>query len=549
MLSSANFAVSRNIGDPFPLFMYKNTLESKECVYFKIDCERDFALDKLHHDVVIIEFLNVYCHTCREQVDVFNNLYLSIEKDLVLSENVCLLGIAVGNSQEEVREFKEKFGAFYPILSDPQKTIFRLMGSIRGTPHTYILKREETYFIIDYHAGGVSSIERYLSTIKFALRGIMYGVELGNKVHDYAFISKKKSFNEKSFQGKKVIFYFPIDKEYPLEIDIRKPENQIEVLQKIKEEFPDINIVIFKSPGFPADLLVKTKFPDIYTVEIPHAKVMQKFSSPDRSTLYYINQFGRIAFKSDSVTLHNFQDIIEGKEYVPTPDISEVDIIEKIEEHIESLSMEVSATQKLKLENNNLIFVTTVSSQPEAVYLFSRLESRPSLCDVCSDSHFIYILDQEGMIKSFIPIHLTKLWNVSWTEDDIKKIKKDLVGRSIFEEFPFHPKTDAVTTATMTSSLIFEALNEGKDIFGEFSDYKFRSRYWQQLCFKNICTIKHLIEQKQKATGFQGSDHPAIEKVLNEIKMPECPLQGKYIVLGSDMLCSVHGLNTQGCGE
>jgi len=68
-----------------------------------------------------------------------------------------------------------------------------------------------------------------------------------------------------------------------------------------------------------------------------------------------------------------------------------------------------------------------------------------------------------------------------------------IVGRSIFDKFPFDPKVDAVTEATMSSSIVFEALGEGKDIFGEFKGHNFRSQYWKRVCFNNLCQIKRVI--------------------------------------------------------
>lgn len=549
----AGFSFSLNIGDSFPSFSIPNPLKPYECDYLGIECGKDFSLKNLQQNVIVVEFFNVHCFTCRMQVEVFNDLFLSIKKDPTLSEKVRILGIAVRNYSEEVAEFKENLGVLYPILPDPQKVIFKMTRDFQGIPHAYILRKDEKCFIIDYHAGGAFSKDKYLSSIKIALRDKLSGVRQWNKVQGYSFISGGKSFDEKSFEGKKVILYFPIDKINPLAIDIRNTENQIGVLYKIKNKYPGINIVVFKYPGFLAELLKKFQPSSFYTVEQGDGKAVKTFGSPDEPTIYYINEFGRIAFKGDSITLSSVHNIIIGSEYIPVPDISEEDIINLIEEHIEKLGIKVISTEKVTMENRNLVYITTTFPRRGGIFLFSRLESKPSLCDVCHDSHFIYIIDQEGTIKDFIPVKLTKLENTLWSEDDIKKTKKSIVGKSILGKFPFNPKVDAVTAATMTTSLVFEALSEGKDVFGEFKDYNFRRKFWEQICFKNICKIKQAIRQKKKAPGFKGRDDKVTHNLLSEIEMPECPLQGEYIVPAVeilpevDILCSVHGYNSQGC--
>lgn len=540
---------SVNIGDPFPLFRTANTLEPEECFYLGIECGDDFALNDLYHEVIVIEFLNVYCHTCRTQVEIFNDLFLTIEKDPDLNEKVRIIGMAVGNSVEEIKEFKDNFGALYPILSDLKKTIFNMTANIQGTPHTYIIRKEEKRFVIDYHAGGVSSKDRYLSTIKFALRGNLSGTEPGNKAAGYAFKSGGVLFDEKKFTGKRVILYFPVDKTYTLEIDTRYTQNQIQILHKILKKYPDLNVILFKYPGLSADFRKIGQQDSFYAAELVNKENVGRFGSDDKPTIYYINEYGRIAFKGDAITLYNAESILEGKEYLPAPAMGEDEIINLIEAHIEKLGKKVIETEKFVMQNQNKIFVTAITPKRDGLFRFSRLASELSLCDICHDSHFVYVVDQEGIIKEFIPIQLTKQGNVPWDEEDRLRIKKSVVGKSIFDDFTFNPKADAISTATMTSSLVFESLNRGKDIFGDFKDYKFRRGYWRQTCFQNICTIKMQTEKiKNEDKKFVLND-TTLNAMLSGGKFSGCPQQGFYIVLDGDMLCSVHGINTHGCGQ
>ncbi len=67
-------AYALNVGDPFPDFTVANTLDKQGSSYLKVPHTKDIQLAAIPYDVVIVEFLNVYCHTCRLQVPIFNKL-------------------------------------------------------------------------------------------------------------------------------------------------------------------------------------------------------------------------------------------------------------------------------------------------------------------------------------------------------------------------------------------------------------------------------------------------------------------------------------------
>jgi peroxiredoxin len=544
----ADTAYSISIGEPFPPFTQTNTLDIEECSYLGIDYEEDFSLNDLRNEVIVVELLNAYCDTCRLQVEVFNDLFLKTKKDPEFSGKVSFVGIATGNSFEEVRDFKEKFGALYPIIADQQRKFFTAIGGIQRIPYVYVLRKDEKGFVLESHTRGGSSKDKYLSMIRFVLRGTMSGVEQGNKAPEYTIISGGKSYDEKSFEGKRIILYFPVDKKYPLAIDTRNTENQVKILHKILNTFPDVIVILFESPGLSLNAEILMKSSSFYIAQQEGKNPFDTFRSPNEPTLYYINEFGRVAFRGDSITLHNAQEIMEGNEYTPTPDMEEEDITYLIEEHIEKFG-EVVSTEKFMINNEKKIYITPLSPKNLGVYLFSRLESSPSLCDVCHDSHFIYIIDQKGIILDFIPVQLTKKGNISWSEKDVQKVKDTFVGRSIFEDFRFNPKVDAISTATLTASLVFEAFNQGKAIFRDFKYYKFRWKYWEQICHKNYCNIIRKIEQLKKDNKDFILNDASLYTVMSEYNLAGCPLHGKYIVIGGDIVCSVFGMHTHECEQ
>ena len=541
--SGTAFAI--NVGDPFPLFSRENILSPQECAYLRIAPDKEFSLTDLSHDIIIIEFLNVYCHTCRMQVEIFNDLFKTIQQDTDLSKRVCIIGIAVGNSPDEIQDFKKNFGALYPILSDKEKVIFNTTGNVQGTPHTYILRKEDQRFIIDYHAGGVTSKDRYLNTVKFALRGTFAGTTPGNRVPAFALKTAQGTVDDKQLSGKRSILYFPSSKKFPVENDTRNRGNQVRIFMEIARKFPDVPVLVFQYPGFSLPKGLTTA--NFYAGDPVDAPAMAQFISADGPMVYFINQYGRISFKDEGMTLYNAEAIISGKgEYKAVPEAKEDDIVKLIKVHIEKGGKKSVAIEKEVLDNGNAVYVVTLEPRRDGVFLFARLESKSSLCDVCHDSHFFYVLDQDGAIVDFFPLQLTKLGNVPWADEDVAKIKKQVLGKSIFETFPFNPRADAVTTATMSSSLVYEALNNEKNVFAEFKGYKFRYEHWKQLCQKNMCTVAIKIAEMKKTQPELVADDALLQRVSKDLKAG-CPLDGTYIYLEGNILCSNHGMMPGDC--
>jgi len=52
-----------------------------------------------------------------------------------------------------------------------------------------------------------------------------------------------------------------------------------------------------------------------------------------------------------------------------------------------------------------------------------------------------------------------------WTAEDVDIMRQRLKGRFIFTPFYFNPQLDAVTSATITSAVIFDGLSKGKEVF------------------------------------------------------------------------------------
>jgi hypothetical protein len=478
-------------------------------------------------------------------VPIFNKLQEAVAADPDLKDRVCLLGLAVGNSVEEIENFKDEFGARYPILSDEEKVLFNRTGNIRGTPHTYVIHREELGFIVDYHAGGVSSSERYLDSIRHILRSSLTGNQPGNKIAPFKFKVGWKTFKTEKLVGEPYMLYFGTSRLRTVEHDLRNMAVQLDVLEDIAEENSS-KIFVFS----PADK--KFDMPDIPDTLL-HArdkrnKARELLGFVDQSGVLCVNEYGRIIYRGESLTRLAAEQLIEGREFKSEPKMSSDEIQDLIRQHIAAAGHEVVEIESLTLENRQNLYVITVAPQGSGVFFFARVESDITMCDVCHDTHFVYIFDRDGTVTDFFPLEITKCGNIPWTDEDIAKVKNNLVGRTIFSPFEFNPEVDAVTTATMSTSMVYESMDMAKEHFKDFYEYRFREAHWKNACFSVICKVKNLVETSKKNPDFVFDDS-SLHKLVTENGLRGCPTGGMYIVLDGDVLCSQHGFNIQGCTQ
>ena len=96
--------------------------------------------------------------------------------------------------------------------------------------------------------------------------------------------------------------------------------------------------------------------------------------------------------------------------------------------------------------------------------VFSRVVSRLPVCDVCHPVHFILTLNSKGKVVDFDAISVTKYWNEEWSVEEVDQMRRKLLGLSALEERAFNPEVDAISTATISSSLIFDSLRKSGPI-------------------------------------------------------------------------------------
>ena len=115
------------------------------------------------------------------------------------------------------------------------------------------------------------------------------------------------------------------------------------------------------------------------------------------------------------------------------------------------------------------IYVATAVQSGVAINLYAQVVSRPPTCDVCHGVHFILVFDADGLLSYFEPLHLTKYGNVKWSAYDTQHMQRKLIGLDVRQPFSYDPSVDSVTTATMTSVLIFNSVQRLRDVVREIN--------------------------------------------------------------------------------
>jgi len=542
------------VGDPFPQFTLLNNLDRQTRKALQLPGKDSISLQDLPFEILLIEFLNVHCHTCKEQVPVFNQLWKAIQADGVLKSRATLLGITVGNNVTEIEAFKEAFDAVYPLLADASKNVYDSMGDLKGTPQTYLLKKDSSgrWYIVYHHSGAVSSHEVYLKKIEDLLKGDLEGVEPGYNVPKILFTSLKTAYPEESFKERKLILYFPVITSFPLEGDMRNPAPQMKALRALVSEGAGVLIIVGALDQIfsPQDLRMLRETPDIFLLEDNEGTLANRFAVTEEPLVTLVNDSGRIVYRASSLTLARAQELLQGKSAQLTPNLTERELLKLMQGSMKAVDSSIERVEKKELENGVTVYLGFENEQTPEAALLGRIVSKYSICDVCHDVHFYYLMDSNGKLIYFNPIHVTKYGNINWNSEDIMTIKTGVMGKNLFQPLPFDPSVDAVTQATMSSFLIFEGLDETKIVLGDFSDSGFRKDYWRELCLQQLGKLKEILALFK--TQYPGENFTKADRTTLDLEMlqeqlpaqtvPRCPTKGNYLLMGDNPMCSAHGM-------
>ena len=329
------------LGEPFPEIPLSTPAGSDEQDYLGIG-EETFTLSQIDAQVVLVELLNVHCPHCRMQVPAYNQLDALLAENPKIGGKIKMLGIAVGNTEEEVAAFVERLHVAYPVVADPKFTAIKATGAT-ATPYTLYVRQTEP-----------------------GQPGVVAGTHLGLNT-------------------------------------------------RYREIFAQLQEITRQSPE-------QLRREGTQAAEVRNA--ITPLFSPEK-----------LQYRVRTVILETG-------------------------DRIEDFS-------SVELRSGRRVYTARMQRETTLERVFAEVVSRTSVCDICHDVHFIYIFDGDGRVLNFAPLQLTKYGNVEWSEEEIAKMRRQLVGRYLGAPLSFDPKVDAITSATMTSAIIYDSIDQGDALLEE----------------------------------------------------------------------------------
>jgi hypothetical protein len=143
------------------------------------------------------------------------------------------------------------------------------------------------------------------------------------------------------------------------------------------------------------------------------------------------------------------------------PPLSDTEIMDRVQESMRRAGYGSVGLYAVKMRSGEKIYI----GEGKRGKVFSRMVSRLPVCDVSHPIHFVVTFNTRGQVIDFDAVFVTKYWNKSWTDKEVASMRKKLRGISVLESRVFNPDVDAISTATMSSSIIFDSVIKTEKIF------------------------------------------------------------------------------------
>lgn len=125
-----------------------------------------FKLTDINADVLMIELFSMYCPYCQKAAPVVNELYELMEKRSGPDMKLVIIGIGANNTDLEVKTFQEGFDIKFPMFSDPDMSIYKILAG-QGTPTFIACKSdgENNRQIFFRKSGGFRNAQLFLNNL------------------------------------------------------------------------------------------------------------------------------------------------------------------------------------------------------------------------------------------------------------------------------------------------------------------------------------------------------------------------------------------------
>ncbi len=135
--------------------------------YLGVEKDSQFFITQLPAKLLLIEVLNAFCPDCQKNAPPMNQVFNIIENDTELKSGVKLIGIAAGNSANEIKPFIKEFKIKFPVFPDPDNKLHELLGNA-GPPA--VILSDINGNVLFFHEGVVKDMDLLLQNIQEAYK-------------------------------------------------------------------------------------------------------------------------------------------------------------------------------------------------------------------------------------------------------------------------------------------------------------------------------------------------------------------------------------------
>ena len=125
------------VGSAMPDLLLRGEPGQEHLGHLGLSGPAPWHLSGIKAKTVILVAFSMYCPHCQREAPVLNELNALIA-GRGLDKDVKLIGVGIGNSDFEVKVFKEKYAVVFPLFSDPDFKVNKEIGEV-GTPFFYVL--------------------------------------------------------------------------------------------------------------------------------------------------------------------------------------------------------------------------------------------------------------------------------------------------------------------------------------------------------------------------------------------------------------------------
>lgn len=421
----------------------------------------DFSLKDLEGNIVslsqfsgkpvLLIHLNTYCHSCREEVPLFNKIYRE-------HKDIQVVAIFIGNDNEETRTFKKRFKAEFLLLTDPQQEVYKKYF-VHTVPLIDVIDRTGT---IRYR-GKMGVYAEFVSIMeKIIKEKEAVGASLWNKPPDFTLVSTEgESFHLYDNIGEKTILITFMS------VHDAFVRQAIEVFKSVYSRFKreDIEILRIAVKNSREEI---TKFKKDYYVKFPilmdeQGEVAKLYHVTDIPTTFVINKKGKIRYVNAKTSLDTLNAVLTKLKSYFREELPK----DLLMTYLGKVAPGVKKFEKIIVGDNQVIYVGT-SEENKTILI--REVFKDVLCDVCTNVHFVYSFDSKGQIKDIALIESIDLYGHPIDAEDFL----NRVIKNAHKKLPLKLRRDidALTGATQSCKLILEGLNETPNILKSLGEYR-----------------------------------------------------------------------------